>query len=82
MNSDLPQYVSKTRFFELLDICFLTGQRLIERKVLQADAMLDGQTPLFIHNGESIASVHRAIAAYRKNLRLSRYNLTSAVDDE
>lgn len=77
MNSaDLPSYVSKTRFFDLLGVCFVTGQRLLARKVLKADAFFDGDTPLFIHSGEAIAETHRAISLYRQNLRLSKYNIT------
>jgi len=73
--SELPQYVSKTRFYSLLGVCFVTGERLLDRGVLRPDAVLDGATPLFIHSGEAIASAHRAISEYRQRLKLSKYNL-------
>lgn len=75
--SEVPQFISKSRFFALLGCCFVTGQRFIERGVLQPDAMLDAENPLFIHSGEKIAEAHRAIQNYRKNLRISKYNLTN-----
>jgi hypothetical protein len=76
MNSELPQYVSKTRFYALLGICFVSGERYLDRGILKPAAELHGETPLFIHSGEAIASAHRSISEYRKNLRLSKYNLT------
>jgi hypothetical protein len=68
-------YISKTKFFALLGLSFLTGQRMFARGVLEPAAMLDGETPLFIHSGEAIAEAHRAIASYRARLKLSRFNI-------
>jgi hypothetical protein len=69
-------FVSKTRFYALLGICFATGERLLARQVLKPAAFVDGDTPLFEHSGEAIAEAHGAIASYRAKLKLSKYNLT------
>ncbi|MGA8482564.1 MAG: hypothetical protein WB696_31720 [Chthoniobacterales bacterium] len=76
MKSELPQYVSKTRFYSLLGCCFVTGERYLSRGVLHPAAILDGDTPIFEHSGKAIQESHRAISEYRQNLRLSKYNLT------
>jgi hypothetical protein len=73
----MTAYVNKTRFYSLLGVCFATGQRYLNRGVLTPSAILDGNQPIFEHSSSALDQAHRAISEYRKNLRLSRYNLTS-----
>jgi hypothetical protein len=73
----MTAYVNKTRFYSLLGVCFATGERYTKRGVLKPAAILDGNQPIFEHSAASIAEAHKSIADYRKNLRLTRYNLTS-----
>jgi hypothetical protein len=75
MNSDLPQYVSKTRFYSLLGCCFVTGERYLNRGVLTPSGILDGFTPLFEHSGKAISEAHKAIQAYRNKRKLAKFNL-------
>jgi hypothetical protein len=58
-------YVSKTRFYSLLGLCFLSGQKLLDREVLKPAAILDGSQPIFEHSAASISLAHREIQEYR-----------------
>jgi hypothetical protein len=68
-------FVSKTRFFALLGICFATGERMLARQVLKPAGILDGEHPLFIHSGESVAEARQSMQAYRAKFKLSKYNI-------
>ncbi len=74
-DSNLQAFVSKSRFYTLLGVCFATGERYLSRKVLEPSAILDGNQSIFEHSGESLSKAHTAIREYRSQLRLTRYNL-------
>jgi hypothetical protein len=76
--TELPRYCPEVRFYRKIGISYGYGSKLLDRGVIEPDAKMDNDAPLFLSDPVNLERHRQKVVTYRATLREARENLIPA----